>query len=81
VITLSGAYCINKGRDITHSIAKLNFLLDIVRTFLNTCYFREKVTTTNFTTSKTKKNTEKFGNQSGFLVDYYYDITTSKMAF
>ena len=45
----------------------------------------EKVTTTNFTNSKTKKNIEKFANhhyiENGFLVDHYYDITTSKMAF
>ena len=37
----------------------------------------EKVTTTNFTTSKTKKNIEKFANhhyiKNGFLVDHYYD--------
>ncbi len=37
----------------------------------------EKVTTTNFTTSKTKKNIEKFGDhhyiESPFLVDHYYD--------
>jgi len=36
----------------------------------------EKVTTTNFTTSKTKKNIEKFGDhhyiESPFLVDHYY---------
>jgi hypothetical protein len=45
----------------------------------------EKVTTTNFTTSKTKKNIKNFANhhyiESGFLVDHYYDITTLKMAF
>jgi hypothetical protein len=45
----------------------------------------EKVTTTNFTTSKTKKNIEKFANhnfiESPFLVDHYYNITTLKMAF
>jgi hypothetical protein len=38
---------------------------------------REKVTTTNFTTLKTKKNIEKFGDhhyiKSPFLVDHYYD--------
>ncbi len=38
--------------------------------------FREKVTTTNFTTSKTKKNIKKFVNhhyiESPFLVDHYY---------
>jgi hypothetical protein len=36
----------------------------------------EKVTTTNFTTSKTKKNIKNFANhhyiESGFLVDHYY---------
>jgi len=36
----------------------------------------EKVTTTNFTTSKTKKNIKKFVNhhyiKNGFLVDHYY---------
>jgi hypothetical protein len=39
-------------------------------------FTREKVTTTNFTTSKTKKNIEKFVNHhyiaSPFLVDHYY---------
>ena len=39
---------------------------------------REKVTTTNFTTSKTKKNIEKFANhhyiKNGFLVDHYMEI-------
>ena len=38
----------------------------------------EKVTTTNFTTSKTKKNIEKFANhhyiENGFLVDHYIEI-------
>ena len=47
--------------------------------------YGEKVTTTNFTTSKTKKNIEKFANhhyiKSPFLVDHYYNITASKMAF
>jgi hypothetical protein len=37
---------------------------------------REKVTTTNFTTSKTKKNIKKFANhhyiESHFLVHHYY---------
>ncbi len=37
---------------------------------------REKVTTMNFTTSKTKKNIEKFANhhyiESHFLVHHYY---------
>jgi hypothetical protein len=37
------------------------------------------------TTSKTKKNIEKFANNhyivSLFLVDHYYNITTLKMAF
>jgi hypothetical protein len=41
----------------------------------------EKVTTTNFTMSKTKKNIEKFANhhyiQMWPLVDHYYDITTT----
>ena len=45
----------------------------------------EKVRTTNFTTSKTKKNIEKFANhhyiEMWLLVDHYYDITTSKMSF
>ncbi len=48
-------------------------------------YHWEKVTTTNFTTSKTKKNIEKFANhhyiENPFLVDHYYDITTSKVPF
>ena len=43
--------------------------------------FWEKVTTTNFTTSKTKKNIEKFANhhyiEMWLLVDYYYNITTT----
>jgi hypothetical protein len=43
-------------------------------------YFEwEKVTTTNFTMSKTKKNIEKFGDhhyiKSPFLVDHYYDTS------
>ena len=37
----------------------------------------EKVTTTNFTTSKTKKNIKKFANhhyiENGFLVDHYIE--------
>jgi len=45
----------------------------------------EKVTTTKITTSKTKKNIEKFANhhnvENGFWVDHNYDITMSKMAF
>jgi hypothetical protein len=40
----------------------------------------EKVTTTNFTMSKTNKNIEKFANhhyiEMWLLVDHYYDITT-----
>jgi hypothetical protein len=40
------------------------------------CKQWEKVTTTNFTTSKTKKNIEKFANhhyiESHFLVYHYY---------
>ncbi len=41
----------------------------------------EKVRTTKITTSKTKKNIEKFGDDHYIemcpLVDHYYDITTT----
>ena len=42
---------------------------------------REKVRTTKITTSKSKKNIEKFGDDHYIetcpLVDHYYDITTT----
>jgi hypothetical protein len=45
----------------------------------------EKVTTTNFTTSKTKKNIEKFANhnsiESVFLVHHYYYNQNIKSVF
>ena len=57
----------------------------VLKTLKSTLFVWEKVTTTNLTTSKTKKNIKKFANhhciKSPFFVDHYYDITTSKMAF
>ena len=48
------------------------------RQFKKYNFEREKVTTTNFKTSKTKNNIEKFTNhhcnKNGFLVDHYIKI-------
>ena len=54
----------------------------MVNSFLLDNYnYGEKVRTTKITTSKTKKNIEKFGDDHCIemcpLVDHYYDITTT----
>ncbi len=62
-------------------IGKFVFIVCNIFSKLYTRLFWEKVTTTNFTTLKTKKNIKKFANlhyiEMWPLVDHYYDITTT----